>query len=112
VAELEGFCSGNINSAYTSRHGKRMRGLRLEPGRRARPGPRAALGAKCNNISVALSVNYELRSEHRKSDLYQLQHWGAAPASSHVVQSAPAWLGRQPRLRFGQHADCVNLYDV
>jgi hypothetical protein len=29
-----------------------------------------------DNISVALSVNYELRSEYHKSDLYQLQHWG------------------------------------
>ena len=77
-AELEGFCSGNINSAiYQPAREKDAAVYDLGAGDGVHVPVHAPHWAQNgNNISVALSVNYELRSEHRKSDLYQLQHWG------------------------------------
>jgi hypothetical protein len=78
LAELEGFCSGNINSArYQFARERDAAVYHLGAGDGVHVPVHAPHWAQNgNNVSVALSVNYDLRSEQRNADLYRLQHWG------------------------------------
>ncbi|MGH6812923.1 MAG: hypothetical protein ACREDM_11480 [Methylocella sp.] len=75
--ELERFCAGDINSArYRPDREKDAAVYDLGPGDGVHIPYRAPHWAQNGgNISVALSMNYELRSEDRNSDLYRVLYW-------------------------------------
>ena len=73
-AELERFCAGDINSAiYQPAREKDSAVYDLGPGDGAHVPVAAPHWARNGgNISVALSMNFELRSEARRLDLYRI----------------------------------------
>ena len=75
--ELERFCAGDINSAlYQPAREKDAAVYELQAGDGVHIPYRAPHWAQNgDNVSVALSMNYELRSENRNLDLYRVQHW-------------------------------------
>jgi hypothetical protein len=75
--ELERFCAGDINSAiYQPAREKDAAVYGLEPGDGVHiPSCAPQWAQNGDNISVALSLNFELRSETRKADLCRIQHW-------------------------------------
>jgi hypothetical protein len=75
--ELERFCAGDINSAiYQPAREKDAVVYDLVPGDGVHIPYRAPHWEQNGgNISVALSMNYELRSETRNADLYRVEHW-------------------------------------
>jgi hypothetical protein len=82
--ELEHFCAGDINSAtYQPAREKDAAVYDLGPGDGVHIPYRAPHWVQNgDNVSVALSLKYELRSETRTADLYRVQHWARRQSPS------------------------------
>jgi hypothetical protein len=95
--ELERFCAGDINSAiYQPAREKDAAVNEPQAGDGVHIPYRAHWAQNGDNISVALSMNYELRSENHNLDLYRVQHWARRAGL------------RPPDLeRWGRHGSCA-----